>query len=316
MKHPWIIIAFLFLVAGCTSRSEELNHMLKQRYSQIETAINQLQLKLNANQISNATRLGIYSDKLETLKPEYQELIDSLRRNATTSGPLFLALVDRFEQVKKAPGESVAQLEEKYIEASNVLEALRPATFNDALSDTVNVMADISDGELTRVNSLSKDLEAASNNSQDFGAGSQYIGNPTYGQWRTGSDGLSFWEWYGIYALFDNLSGGRRHYYHSWSRSRPYSYYHDYGRYRYTSPANYKKQSRLETRTQKSFRSQGKRFSSPYAKQRVGASRLSKESTSRPSSGSFRKASSYRNSASSTTRRGSSRTSRGPSRGK
>lgn len=316
MKHPWIYLLVLLLLAGCTSRSDKLNEMLSLRYTEIDSAVSRLESMLNSDQITNATRIFAYSNKLETQKPEYAELIQNLRKNGESKGPMFQSLVDRYEQFKKMPGDSEEQLELKYIESSNLLEALNPPIFNDALSDTVNVLADISEGTLPRVNSISKDEESLSNKSQDYGAGGQYIGNPHYGQWRTGSNGFSFWEWYGMYALFDNLTGGRRHYYHDWSRTRPYSYYHDYGRYRYTSPSNYKKQTQLETRTKKTFQSQGKKFNSPYAKQRVGASQLSKTSKTRPSSGSFRKASSYRNSASSTTRRANSRTSRGPGRGK
>lgn len=34
-----------------------------------------------------------------------------------------------------------------------------------------------------------------------------YVGNSQYGQWRTGSDGSSFWEFYGKYAMLSNLVG-------------------------------------------------------------------------------------------------------------
>lgn len=34
-----------------------------------------------------------------------------------------------------------------------------------------------------------------------------YVGNPTYGQWRTNNDGDSFWEFYGKYALIRTMFG-------------------------------------------------------------------------------------------------------------
>ncbi len=58
---------------------------------------------------------------------------------------------------------------------------------------------------------------------------SQYVGNPQYGQWRE-SNGSSFWEFYGRYAmmssLFNLMSPINRTYYDDYSRnyrgSRPY----------------------------------------------------------------------------------------------
>ena len=35
--------------------------------------------------------------------------------------------------------------------------------------------------------------------------GYQYVGNPQYGQWRERSDGTSFWEFYGKYALLSTV---------------------------------------------------------------------------------------------------------------
>ncbi|MCW8875446.1 MAG: hypothetical protein OQK51_00105 [Kangiellaceae bacterium] len=316
MKIRWIILVGLLLLAGCSSRSDELRELITQRETHITQAFSELKQKLNRQQLSNAARLVAYSDKVKQSHPELTELVDNLAKNAAVNGPMLLALNDRIKDLKGFPGETLEQLEEKYVESTNILEALQPKTFNDALSDSVNVLADISGGELARVNAVNKALELKANGTEDLGNGSQFIGNPQYGQWATGSNGTNFWMWYGMYRMFDDLLGGRRYSYNRWSRHRPYSYYHDYGRYRYTKPSTYKKQTQLENKTKKSFQRQGKQFRSPYAKQRSGSSQLAKTSKSRPSSGSFRNASSYRNKSTSSNRRGSSRTSRGPRRGK
>jgi hypothetical protein len=52
-----------------------------------------------------------------------------------------------------------------------------------------------------------------------------YVGNEKYGEWRRGSDGNSFWEFYGKYALLSNLFGMNRYpvYY-----SRYDDYYRNY----------------------------------------------------------------------------------------
>ncbi len=58
--------------------------------------------------------------------------------------------------------------------------------------------------------------------------GMAYVGNPRYGRWVTGRDGLSFWEFYGMYSLMNNLIGMRysRPDYDMWYRDyrgkRPY----------------------------------------------------------------------------------------------
>lgn len=316
MKIRWIILVGLLLLAGCSSRSDELRELIEQRETQITKALTGLKKQLEPSQLPNATRLAIYSKRLKESHPNLGELIDSLAKNASPNGPMVLGLEDRIKDLKSLPTENVEQLEEKYVETTNLLEALQPNTFNDALSDSVNVLADISGGTIARVNAVDKAVELKANKIEDLGTGSQFVGNPQYGQWTTGSNGTSFWMWYGMYRMFDDLVDGRRYSYSRWSRHRPYSYYHDYGRYRYTKPSTYKKQTQLETRTKKSFQRQGKQFRSPYAKKRSGSSQLAKTSKSRPSSGSFRKASSYRNKSTSSSRRASSRTSRGPRRGK
>ena len=55
-------------------------------------------------------------------------------------------------------------------------------------------------------------------------------------------------------------------YYSSWGRYRDYSYYHDYGRSAYTSPAQHRSQESVQRRTKNKFNRSGKTFSSPYAK--------------------------------------------------
>ncbi len=58
-----------------------------------------------------------------------------------------------------------------------------------------------------------------------FPPGYQYVGNPQYGQWRQNSDGTSFWEFYGKYALMSQvfgLLGGGPIYRNDWNTYRDY----------------------------------------------------------------------------------------------
>ncbi len=54
--------------------------------------------------------------------------------------------------------------------------------------------------------------------------GYDYVGNPQYGQWRSGSGGRSFWEFYGQYALMRDLlgMGGRTFYRNDYNSYRSY----------------------------------------------------------------------------------------------
>jgi hypothetical protein len=189
----------------------------------------------------------------------------------------------------------------------------------------------MSDGDLPRINSLSKSQSLAANKAQDFGVGEQLIGNPAYGQWQTDSNGMSFWAWYGMYRMLDDVldigySRKRRIYYNDWGRSRNYSYYHDYGRTRYSSPTQLSKQTAIENRTRKNFQNKG--FKSAYGKNRTGASGVSSQSKTAQSSANRFKSSSTNKSAyakkstsskygkSASLRNSSSSTSRGFRRGK
>jgi hypothetical protein len=167
-----------------------------------------------------------------------------------------------------------------YDELINIYQAADPVLYSDALSDPLNVLADMSNGTLPRVNSLSKAQSLKANNAQDFGTGEQLIGNPSYGQWTTASNGMSFWAWYGMYSMMGDVFGSRRVYYNDWGRKRNYSYYNDYGRSRYSSPSQLSKQNQVDNRARKSFERKGQRYSSPYSKSKTGSSSLSGQSRS------------------------------------
>jgi hypothetical protein len=53
-------------------------------------------------------------------------------------------------------------------------------------------------------------------------AGYRYVGNPTYGQWRTDSSGNSFWAFYGKYAFFSSIFS------HTFNRPIYRNYYDSY----------------------------------------------------------------------------------------
>ncbi|WOH39371.1 hypothetical protein RI844_09130 [Thalassotalea fonticola] len=272
-----IKIILLVIVVSLTGCSDPYIEQIKGQTPITEQRIAQLGNALENGQVRNANLIDQYAEKVLSAKPDMEPLVAEFKKDATINGPMYLALLDRINTVKNQP-QMFDDNKAIYQELLNIYQAADPVLYSDALSDPLNVLADMSDGALPRINSVSKEQGLLANNAQDFGVGSQLVGNPSYGSWQTGSSGMSFWAWYGMYSMMGNMFGGNRIYYDSWGRNRGYSYYNDYGRSRYTSPRDMRKQSQVETRTRKSFESKGQKFTSTYSKNRKGSSGLSKQS--------------------------------------
>lgn len=284
-RYKFVFFALILLLGGC---GDPIKEQITRQLPITEQRLQLLGDALANNQVRNANLIKQYADKIDTLKPELSGLTREFRKDASKQGPMYLALIDRIETIKNQP-EMFANSQAMYDELINIYQAADPILFSDALSDPLNVLADMSDGMLPRVNSLSKNQSQQANNAQDFGTGEQLIGNPHYGQWTTGSNGMSFWAWYGMYSMMGDLFGSRRASYNDWGRHRNYSYYNDYGRTRYSSPNQLKTQTQLDTRTRKSFEKKGQKFTSAYSKNRTGASSLSSQSkTAQTSANRFR----------------------------
>jgi hypothetical protein len=318
-KFPRVFTFFIMIfiglnLTGCgDDRPEQIA-----KYQQITTQrLAQLKSGLETGQLRNATLLKQYSELLTKQSPDLAPLINELALDATTLGPMYQSLLRRNADL--ANSANFIDLDQQLAEAENVYQATDTSLYNDMLSDPVNVVADLSQGKLARVNSISREAAALANGSEDFGPGSQLVGNPSYGSWQSNSSGTSFWAWYGMYAMFSNVFQ-RPIRYDNWSSRRGYSYYNDVGRYRYTSPQQATSQAKTYEQTKKSFASQGKKFDSPYAKPRTGSTSLSRQSTSAPKASSTTRTASnkFRSNYSKTSsfRNSSSRTTRGISRGK
>ncbi|MCJ8274392.1 MAG: CHAD domain-containing protein [Psychrosphaera sp.] len=313
LKRLLALVTLTLLVTACTSKEEQIQKAVDQQARATAAALQQLEKALDDKRIRNTTILSQYATTLKAKKPELGALIDHLAKDATVQGPLYSNLVLRFDQAKNN-AKAFADPNQRINELQAISEGAQLSLFNDALSDPINVLADMSDGTLPRVNAISRESEVSANNAQG-GPGSQLVGNPNYGNWQTGSGGTSFWAWYGMYSMFSNVMGYNRYNYGGWGQNRGYSYYSDYGRNRYSSPKQRQKQQNLHSKTKKSFAARGKSFSGPYSKRRVGSSSLSRASHTPTKRSSFAKKSAF-SSNSGSVRSGSSRTSRGRSRGK
>ncbi len=322
LKTPFLLFLVIFTSLSLVGCGDPVKEQIEQQLPITEQRVAQLGDALNNGQVRNANLIYQYADKVEQKKAHLTPLINEFRKDASLDGPIYKALLDRVNTAKTQP-QMFESSQALYNELLNIYQAADPVLYSEALSDPLNVLADMSDGELPRINSLSKSQSQRANNAQDFGTGEQLIGNPNYGSWQTDSNGMSFWAWYGMYSMMGDLFG-RRTYYNDWGRYRNYSYYNDYGRTRYSSPTQLKRQTNLERRTKKSFSSRGQKFTSPYSKNRTGSSSLSSKSkTAQTSANRFRSntvnKSSYANkskSRSSSFRNSNTNTSRGFRRGK
>lgn len=305
-----IVVAALVL-SGCNSGESRVEAAL----ANADKSLKDLKTALNQGTVRNATIIRRYVGILKASRPELAPLLVELAKDGTTEGPLFKSLQNRFQSISDNT-ERFQSWKEKHTELVTIIRGADLSIYNDALSDTVNVIADLSRGELARVNAVSQEVEQKMNKSSDYGAGSQHIGNPHYGRWSHGSGG-SFWAWYGQYAFFSSMFGGRRYYYNDWGSNRGYSYYHDYGRNNYTSRSQRASQRDVDNRARKQFGSRGG-YKSPYSKSRAGSSGISRNSTAQQQSlfkSQYAK-SSRSSKFQSTSRNSSYRTSRGISRGK
>ncbi|WP_026052526.1 hypothetical protein [Gayadomonas joobiniege] len=277
ITKPFWVVLFIFTLVAC---GDPMKAKIENQLNFAELQMEKLAQGLEAGQIRNANLIKEYARQLSEKMPEQRVLVQELAKDAGTSGPMFLNLKDRLQTAKSQP-QAFSSSQERLVELENIYQAASRELYNDALSDPLNVLADLSGGLLPRVNSISQAASLQSNQAENYGAGSQLIGNPAYGQWSTDSSGMSFWEWYGMYALISNITdaiGGRRGrvYYGDWARGRNYSYYHDYGRYRYSSPKTVRQQNQIEQKAKKNYR--GGTFTSAYAKNRTGAAQISSAS--------------------------------------
>ncbi len=304
----WKLISLFCLVSllmGCESKEEQLKQTIQQSIEKAEVELNQLGTALDNGSLRNATILKQYGQVLAEQQPQLSEIARVISLDATREGAIYSGLTQRLAEVKST--YLIPPYEDTLHQLDLIRDAAKPSLFQDALTDPINMLADMSQGSLARVGAISEAAEGES-------VGNQLVGNPNYGQWQTNSSGTSFWVWYGMYRMlgdvFDRVEYGR------WSRHRKYSYYNDYGRYRYSSPKQIKAQQTVETRTRQSYQRQGKQFTSPYATKRSGASGLSRSSYTPPRTRSSYASSSSYSKSSGSLRNSSSRTSRCISRGK
>jgi hypothetical protein len=299
LNYSFGIWLLAFMLTGCGNRFEE---QMRLEHNSTKLNLSYLKTQLDDRQLTNALLIEKYANELIKIKPDYADIAGLLKKEATSKGKAYTALTKRLDAVNLVPeneeGASYGAQELKLINsAADVME------YNNSLADVVNTIASMSDGELSVINvPASKKAGAQQVNAM--------VGNPSYGNWRRGSDGRSFWEWYGMYSMFGNVFGRNRYYYDSWSSRPHYSYYNSYGRDRWGSSAdvtrNHNLSQRNPSRYNKPTTASKARYakassrSSSYGGSKSGSSSKTASKSSRSSSyGSSSRSSSFSSSRSS-----------------
>ena len=249
-----LLLLSLFMLSACTSQEEMAKKRLQELARQTENKIARLGEHIDKGHIANTKKLQQYANivKSKANSPEMKELIASLSLDSTSKGPIYTSLITRLNDAKSDINrvKGFVAIEDLGNEFSALNQAAAMDNYGWMLTDPINVLADMSNGQLPRVEAMSKQASLQANGAQDYGSGSQLVGNPTYGHWQTNSSGQSFWAWYGQYAFFSSMFH-RPIYYSNWASHRDYSYYHSAGRYQYTSRNQQKSQQAVQQRTQK-----------------------------------------------------------------
>lgn len=222
IKTSGLLIVTTLVLSACGNRFEE---QLRETHKTVQTNLGYLQQQLDSKQLTNSLLIEMYANSLIKQKPEYRDIATLLKKEAGSQGKAYAGLTKRLAAVKLAPTSTEV--------ASNALRELQLINsaadeyeFNNSLADVVNTLASLSDGQLAVINVPASQKATA----QQANA---LVGNPSYGNWQRGSDGRSFWAWYGMYSMFRNTFGYRPYYYGSWSSRPHYSYYGNYGRSRW-----------------------------------------------------------------------------------
>ena len=294
--RTWTYVIGLLIVgsvlSACSNRFEE---QLRDTHQQVSSALSYLQEQLDSQQLTNGLLIKKYASALVRQKPDYADIASLLKLEASSQGKAYNALTKRLAAVNLAPNsqqEATAGLQELKLihSAADLYE------FNNSLSDVVNTLAALSDGQLAVVNvSASQRASAQQTNA--------LVGNPAYGSWNQNSSGQSLWAWYGMYSMFSNVVGMNRYSYGGWASRPNYSYYGSYGRNRWGSSQdvnrNYNLSQRNPTRYNKPSAATRTRYATSSSRSSSYGSSSAKSTSSRNSSyGSSSRSSSYSSSRS------------------
>ena len=171
-----ILITVLFATLALSGCGDDRPEQIAKYQQLTQQRLDLLASSLDNNQLRNATLLKQYTRVLAQRQSDLTPLLEELAKDASTEGPMFKSLTRRYKDLNDSA--NFIDLDQQLAEAQNIYQAADTSLYNDMLSDPVNVVADMSKGQLARVNAISREAEALANGTDGSGAGSQLVGNP------------------------------------------------------------------------------------------------------------------------------------------
>lgn len=284
MIFATMIASIMLLISGCTDNKEQEILLLKKNVSHLQNQLTNIDADYATlkSVAEDETRMGTYETLMrshikkikETNKDEnVEKMLNRFITDTSAEGVVFKEYQKRYDEFKNEPNYAklksinVGEIEQKYPQVKEILrsgiatkinenkDAFKEKIFDEHFIDYINVLA-----------SLDKDISPVlvENVSKDAPFGSQFVGNPEYGQWVPKENGKmewSFFEAYGMFRLiddtFDALSGrsryNDRYYYDNWSSKRNYSYKYDYYKDNYASNSQKQQYKKYETNLSKTY---------------------------------------------------------------
>ena len=222
-----VMLMILVAGVGLSACGDNTQQIVDEQYQRTRATMDLVGRYIAEGRLPNARLIQRYAQYVGEARPDVAALTKELATEGTTQGLGYRSLLDRLAKVKKKPADD-KEADTVVDELQRIEAAANPTIYNDSLVDVVNVLADMSDGKLARLN-VPKTAEKPAD-----GPGSRLVGNPRYGSWRSDSTGNNFWAWYGQYALFSTLfMRPGPYYYNQWYPRRSWSYYGDVGRHYY-----------------------------------------------------------------------------------
>lgn len=261
------MLSFLLLaimLQGCSDKEQERANALvksatitydktKEDFKNLENYVND---KSKRGMYENALLVALDKVKRENLNnAAVQDMVQQFRKDMGKNGAIFKSVYDDYNEVMlhnsifyigqttmpKSEAPNMRNLENELVRLRTVL---KPTEYDKRYIDYINTLAAISPS-VKPVIVDKVDPNAA--------FGSQFVGNPQYGEWKTDNNGHTHWSFFEIYGFMsfidDAFFDGGRHYnncsYYSYRYDRcgRYSssggYYRSYGdRYRYDNWRN------------------------------------------------------------------------------
>lgn len=288
-----LLLSTLTLLVGCQSQEEKQAIEFVTSNTNLTKKVEDKIAKLEEN-VSNPNKKGQYeliaNIAVNTVKKEHfnneaiQDLLRSFEKDMTVSGTPFTSLKKDVNEVLNHEARSYNGRTSFSDMNSNQLSKIK--NYNNELRRVSSAIDDYDDRFIDYVNSLAAISNSINpiivqESSKEASFGSQFVGNPNYGQWVTDNSGnshWSFWETYGMISFIDDmLFDGGRHYgsygynsyrsygndgyysnryrYDSWHNNRNYSYYNDTYSKKYESPKTVVKTKSVETKLNKKYSS-------------------------------------------------------------